>query len=354
MIIYLIITGKKVLMMSPIEKKMKLAITAKITKSIQKVLDSADLKDLSEEQVEFIAKSYYIDSLKEEFGKEIKKTKLNPEELIEQWLSGFTSVHTVRSFRKNLSFFLSWLNCKSIIDVDPLTVDKYIAFINTDKTLSNNTRRQRIAACSSFFSDLERWGVIDKNPFQRAKGVPKKTLLTKSYDSIPTNEELDHIERFALIQIKKASDGGRGTNKKLAGGIFALCTLKILRMYGLRVGALKTLKIDRNGNFKAFSKGKEVYGKFNEDILNLLDSYGLSRREPFRDYSEAAFSMWLWRAQKSDELAGMFKTKFSPHSIRHRFSIDFYKRTKDVHELSRRLGHSSLLVTTSYLSGLVK
>jgi len=342
--------------MTSINKTLKNEITNRLTTSIQKVLESPELKNLSDEQIEQIAKAHYIDSLKEEFSREVKKTKFNNDVLqkyIDQWLSGFQSQHTVRSFKKNLDYFLIWLNGSSIVEVDALVVDKYITYLNSNKKISDNTKRQRIASCGSFFSDLERWRVVDKNPFLKVKGLPKKKISTKDTDQIPTNEELDLIERYALDQIQRAnSESGRGSNNKASGNVYALCSLKILRRYGLRVGALQSIKIDRNGNYKATSKGNEISGKFDDAILVLLDTYGLGRKEPFKNYNESAFSMWIWRCQSSEGLSGLFKKKFSPHGIRHRFAIDFYNKTKDVNELSKRLSHSSLLVTTAYLAGL--
>ncbi len=180
--------------MTPINDDTKKEIATRINDSIQKILDSPELADLSDKQIQQIAKAYYIDSLKNEFGREVKKAKLDKkgvDDLVNQWLSGFQSKHTIRSFKANLNYFLTWLNGTSLIDVDALIVDKYIAYLNSNKRLSSNTKRQRIASPSSFFSDLERWEIIFKNPFRRAKGLPKKKIAIKEAEQIPSNEELD-------------------------------------------------------------------------------------------------------------------------------------------------------------------
>ncbi len=342
--------------MAPIDKKTKTDITNKITASIQRVMDSPELDQLSEDQIEKIAKSYYFDKLKKDFDREVQKTKLNKkatEDLVNQWLSGFTSQHTKRSFKKNLDYFLQWLNGKSLVDVNSLVVDQYINFVNSDKQLSNNTKRQRIASPSSFFSNLTRWGIVSMNFFKGAKGLPKKKIAIKIAEQIPTDQELDLIEEYAQQQIDIAKEGsGRGYANKVSGNTYALCALKILRREGLRVGALKTLRIDRDGNYKGTSKGRDIDGHFDDEILALLSSYGLLGKEPFKDYSENAFSMWLWRVQSSEELSGKITHKYSAHGIRHRFAINYYNRTHDVYGLMIRLGHSSLLVTTAYQAGL--
>lgn len=344
--------------MTKIDQQAKNGIASRIQTAIIKVLDAPELASLSEKQIEQIAKSYYIDSLKAEFKKEVQKTKLDEtavNKLVHQWLSGFQSRHTVRSFKKNIELFFDWLNGISLIDVDAQVVDKYIIFLNSNKNISDNTKRQRIAACSSFFSDLVRWRVVPINPFKGARGLPKKLINVKDADQIPTDEELDLLEEYALTQSSTpAKKEGIAKHNKVVGNKLAFLALHILRKHGLRVGALKTLKVDREGNFRGKSKGNEVHGKFDEATLIIMDSFGRSLKEPFKEYTEGAFSMWLRRAQEAPKLMGKLKGKYSPHSIRHRFAINYYNDTHDVEELRKRLGHSSLLVTTAYLAGLNK
>ena len=168
--------------MTPLNEKSKKDLTNHLVSAVNKLLDSPELNDLNESQLETIAKGYYLDTLKQDFQREVKKARLNNDavqDLVNQWLSGFKSKHTVRSFKKNLYLFLDWLKGTSLIDVNARLVDKYISYINSDKNISDNTKRQRIAACSSFFSNLERWEVINRNPFKGAKGLPKKKIAVK-------------------------------------------------------------------------------------------------------------------------------------------------------------------------------
>lgn len=85
--------------------------------------------------------------------------------------------------------------------VDASVVDKYVTYLNSDKKLSANSKRQRIAACSSFFSDLERWEVITKNPFKNAKHLHKQKISIKPADKIPANTDLYLLEAYPLNQI---------------------------------------------------------------------------------------------------------------------------------------------------------
>ncbi len=342
--------------MSPIEETKKIQLLNNINKAVLSVLDAPELEALSEKQIESIAKKYYIEKLTNEFAREVKKKELDRDGLnhyVQQWLDGFSSRHTRRSFQKNIDLFLLWLNKKSIVEVDSRIADKYIVELKGNTALSVNTIRQRIASCSSFFSTLARWNVIDKNPFIGIRGLPKKKITVKQENQIPSNIELDTLEEYALKAIHDAQGvRGRGVKRKLSGNVYALAALKVLRSTGLRVGALQCLIIDKNRYYKAVSKGSVAQGRLSEEIVSFLDGLGLSSRQPFQHYSPNAFSIWLWRSLTGGELRKSINKIFSPHGIRHRFAIDFYKQTKDVHELCKRLGHSSLLVTTAYLSGL--
>ena len=340
--------------MSPLNKKTKNELSNRLAKAINNVLDAPELDELTDKQIEAIAKKYYIDELTKDFSAEIEKAKLTEDKLqnfIDDWLDGFSSKETKRNFKYNLNLFIKYLKSKrkSILDVNAKLVDKYVASLKDKGNLSNSTIRQRIASCSSFWSSLERWEIVNRNPFKGVKNLPKKEISVKQSDEIPTNDELDLLEVYAR---ELAQSTGIGSHTKIQGGKKALCTIKCLRETGLRIGALQNLKIDTNGYYQARSKGSIAQGRISNELLNIFIQFGLSKKEPFKDYSSSAFQMWLWRALTSPEMRDKIKRIFSCHSIRHRFSIDFYNETKDVHELSKRLGHSSLLVTTAYLSGL--
>jgi integrase len=236
------------------------------------------------------------------------------------------------------------------VKVVPTLSWQYTAFLINDKSISDITKRQRIAASSSFFTALERWEVINRNPFKGIKGLPKKKISIKQADAIPSNAELDILEAHTLQQIQSAK--GKGSTNKRRGNTLALCALKVLRDTNLRVGALQNLIIDNNGYYKAKSKGSIAQGRLDENILNTIKHFGLSAKRPFKSYTANNFSVWLYRTLNSTKMREKIANRFSSHSIRHKFSIDFYNETKDVHALSKRLGHSSLLVTTAYLSGL--
>jgi hypothetical protein len=172
-------------------------VATEMSRAIQNYLRSPELKDLPPENLEKIARAVFLDSLKEQFKKEVKKSQIDVEKLKKKWLKNFESVATQKSFRNNLDLFLSWFDGKSILDVDAKVVDDYVHYLKTDaktgkgRHLSNATVRQRIAACSSFWKKLVRWGDAEKNPFLGTSNLPKKIIARKTASEIPSDEQLD-------------------------------------------------------------------------------------------------------------------------------------------------------------------
>ncbi|MFZ5631191.1 MAG: tyrosine-type recombinase/integrase [Spirochaetota bacterium] len=325
---------------------------ARVRKVVESLTVQPTLQNLSDGQLEAIAKSVVVDGLKDQLKHEVIKTKVDKEieKLKTRWLNKFQSTHTKRSFKRNIEVFFVWLGNTSITEVDAQVADDYAAYLRTSASrskgsakISDNTALQRIAACSSFFKNLVRWRVVPNNPFNGVSR-PKKLVERKTSEQIPTAKELDAIEKIALTSMTaKVKDHKTNTQRMNSAGRMAYAALVILRSTGLRVGALRGLTIDLNGYYKAKSKGSIASGRLSRDALKVFAKLQLDARKPFEDYSAAAFSIWL--ARKSGG-------KFQAHAVRHHFSVQHYKRHKDIFMLSKALGHASTVPTQAYLASL--
>jgi len=308
------------------------------------------LKNLSRRQIEKIAKAAYIDSLKDNFVHEGKKDLIDKNKLKDKWLDLFDSSETIRSFKRNLEYFFSYILDKSILDVNALIVDDYLRFLKNSKTvgrvdrkrkLSDASIRQRIAACSSFWQALKRWEIVVNNPFKGCK-LPKKLLQVKTPEQIPTTKQLNECEKYCRNKMKISSGKGSIAQKKSAKN--ALGALITLRETGLRVGALPTLLILEKGNYIAKTKGGIAKGKLKKNIISKLQKLDLYKRYPFKNYK--SFSMYFYKMVRELDF------DFSIHSIRHYFAIRYYKKNdKDIDKLRQAMGHKTTIPTMSYLSG---
>lgn len=319
-------------------------LAIQVNRVISDIINSPDINKLDEKQLSAIAKAVLVDELKDKLKKEVQKQKIKVGPLVKRWLSGFSSSHTKRSFQFNLNLFSNWLAERHFLDVDATIVDDYLIYLSNSKgingyKISENTIRQRIAAPSSFYKSLVRWGQINHNPFNGAK-LPKKSIQIKQSEKIPEDSDLDELEKIARNDIKTIGNH-ISEQRKRKSGTMALAALIVLRKTGLRVGALDTLRIDSKGYYNTKTKGSTATGRIPESTLIQLDNLGLDTKQPFKAYK--SFSMWIFRASSG---------KFSAHSIRHRFALNFYNKTKDPAKLQKKLGHSSLNATTAYLAGL--
>lgn len=86
-----------------------------------------------------------------------------------------------------------------------------------------------------------------------------------------------------------------------------------------------------------------------------LAPHGLSR--PFRDQPEPSYRPFA--GTKETKLAAVVRklTKklsaaYSAHHLRHLYAVTEYRKDRDLHRLSKLLGHASVNVTERYLRGL--
>ena len=329
----------------------KKALIDRTSEVVQRILDSPELEDLTDEQLNKIAGTVLVESLKDKLRDEVKKAMIDVSQLKIEWLNRFDSSETKRSFERYFDYFLDWLGSgKSIIDVNSRIVDDYISYLKTIKIdsdnsgnkISNNTIRQRVAACSSFWKSLKRWNIVSDNPWIGCD-LPKKFIAIKESEKVPTDEELNIMQEFCKKEMRK--DSGKGAVNRVQGTIKSYAALKVLRSTGIRCGALPSLTIDRDGYYKAQSKGGQANGKLNLNLIEFLAELGLDAIQPFKDYN--SFSKWFYRTCKK------LNFSFSVHGIRHRFAVNYYNKTKDIVGLQKKLGHTSLLATQAYLATLV-
>ena len=339
-------------MPAPLRTPSRKRLVANTATAIETILKAPELKGLSEKELAYITKAVIVDQLKAKLKKEVSRHKIDQdiEGLKKDWLNKFESEHTRRSFETNLNAFLRWLpKDKSVADANPRVVDAYISYLQnatlggTRQKLSKNTQIQRIAACSSFWSTLMRWDVLDKNPWIGSR-KPKKEIAIKQGEKVPTEADLSGLESKAKAAMTAKIKGHEtNTKRKNQAGRMAYAALIVLRETGLRVGALETLKIDNQGYFTARTKGSRAHGKLSDKVRTELRELGLSAATPFNDYRPETFSVWIWRASGG---------KFSVHSIRHFAAVTYYKKTKDIVGLQKLLGHKSLIATQAYLATL--
>ena len=296
------------------------------------------LANLSEDQLKVIAASIQFDLLKEEMRNEVEKVGIEFDKELRRFLAQ-KSPNTTKVYGPYIRDFnetLTKLN-QHFLDVDYRMADYYVNLLN-NSGLSSASIKVRIAAVSSFYTQLHRYGLVSLNPFKGCSILPEKRRKKELY--VPTDEDINMVK--SLFEEDLMSEG-KGSVVKIRAANKMLPVIHVLRKYGLRIGAIPGIKILSDNRFVTNSKGKEVRGTFDEEDIRIFESYGLTGPMPFSDMKKPAMQLAI-----SKKTGG----KFSAHSYRHRFAVDLYTKTKDIYLVMRKLNHSSTNITTEYLRSL--
>jgi len=285
------------------------------------------LEQLTPQQYEQIKAMVAIDNLKQEYREDQKRASFDLDEKLSQWLSN-KSKHTSRMYRTYIAEFVKFLNGKSMLNVTTLIVDEFI--VNHLNKYSYSKARLVFASLSSFYSNLYRWGDIEKNPF---RGGKLSLVKNEEEKEIPTSDDLDYLDMVY------SSNSLKDRKMRLA--------LHIMRTYGVRVGFFNTKYLSYNGvSLSSVSKGKlyplnvkdDKFIRNNASLLTKLHSGTIAN-----NFNSSVKKLYE---------EGIISCKFSPHAIRHYFACKEYTKDKDIYRVSRLLKHSSILITTNYLRGL--
>lgn len=127
---------------------------------------------------------------------------------------------------------------------------------------------------------------------------------------------------------------------------------------GIRVSELRFFRVEdlRRGLVKVWNKGKcrmvIIPRLLKQKLLAYAGSRHICSGVIFRTRTgKAVDRVSIWKEMKNvAKKAGVAPGKVFPHNLRHLFSREFYKITKNLVNLADILGHSSLEVTRIYAS----
>lgn len=304
--------------------------------AIAKQIKELDISQLSSPQIEAIGKLLYLDKAKEKLSSAIDKQNFDYNSRKELFLKSFPAENTRKIYTKAFIILENFLreNGLTVLDMTAENADRFILSLETlPGKPSQGTKRLYISALSSFFSRLERYGLIKRNNFHGSK-LPKQR---RGRDiKIMTEDD------FKKIMDTFTAGSGRGNVKRTPETMEKWKVIfELLRETGLRISAVKTLKISEKGLISYYSKGKEGRAVISAELSRKLRGLDLA------DITEASIQKALQTASKR---AGI--SVFNPHSIRHLYASDYYRKTKDIYGLKGLLNHSSISVTENYLKSL--
>jgi integrase len=296
-------------------------------------LESPELADLEADQLAAVARVVLGQRLAADLGRKAELAGIDyaAEKTAFLNTAGRTrSPHTRRAYASalgKLEAFADRLDL-SPVALSPTQADDFAYELARNGRASASIRRD-LAAASSFLTWMERRHASLRNPFRGTKARPVKA--TRRAAAYPTETELATILDSLAPEARAAA--------------------VVMATRGLRVGALPALDVWGN-RFKTWSKGKNISGTLPEEALAAIRAACPSLKHPFDAWTDTKLQDAIRKTCIRLADAGKIDARYSAHDFRHFYAVNEYRKDKDLHRVSKLLGHASIQVTETYLRGL--
>jgi site-specific recombinase XerC len=239
------------------------------------------------------------------------------------------STHTRAAYRRGLDRLETWAARQglNILEITPAQADDFIYSLRDSRAAAS--MRLDTAAASSFFTWLHRRHTAIENPFRGTKARPAKKAVKKI--EVPTAAEIKTI----IQELPR----------------YEAAAAAIMAYRGLRAGALPSLSIT-GGKFTGNSKGKDIAGEMPAAAMKAIKAAALPLRGPFAGLIPDTLEKRVNRAITKLYKAEKIQAAYSCHALRHFYAITEYNKDRDIHRVSKLLGHASISVTENYLKGM--
>jgi integrase len=303
-------------------------ISGYIWKTEQKEINDDELQ---RQLIQGVVYKDRVDRLHHDY--KISTIDLNKE--IEDFLNNENRTKVTKNcYNDRLKIFLSWCNEKGInpLKITRMEAENYLYHLATveykpGKKYANCSIRAMVLGIQSFYNQLHiRYSnIININVFHKLK-LPK-VKLERRQDKI----------RESDIKVLKEKFKNIGRND-------IVCAIDIFYRYGYRLGIFEEMKLNKDGNWTAVSKGHDMKGKFTKReterifATKLLELKKVTLRNIITKYTKRLYQQ------------GKISCPFSCHDIRHFHitkEINKLPDGKKLIEISRRF-HKNLDTTMRY------
>lgn len=288
------------------------------------------------------ALQFLRDFKREEYEAKKKLETVTFSELVNQYASYSSSVHTAKTFSTYQTAFREWLRVEGDSCLDRIGIREIEHFLSVKKVEASEwTARKYYIALASAFEKAVQWHFLSVNPF-------RKVSKPKVREALPLFFTGSDFRLFLSANKDK--------------GFAELCITGLLT--GLRLGELlslrwtdldfaaKTVLIQNSEAFTTKSKRSRVV-PMSEELSKLL----LNRKEGIRSESAFVFSNRYGRKLREGTIEHKFKQtvrlagindKLHFHSLRHSFASALVMSGVSLYAVQKLLGHSQSKTTEIY------
>jgi site-specific recombinase XerC len=291
----------------------------------------------------------------------IGQSLLDFDTVLEKWLkvcSRTDSDETRRSYKRIVTDFNTFMVSNSVASNNALfatrtDANNYLLYLkNKGKSAKSIVKAMR--ALSSFFYHL-----LTSMPNDFAYNPFIKMQLPRLCNVKPLDVPCDSDLLLTKQAIMKNFESKSTKHSCKKNGILYCLIIDLIDRYGFREAAFENMFIYRDRKFKCLTKGKWFQGQFKQADFDLILAYeGIKKSsihacgvQVFTCYKARNFRELLKRINKRLYESDSITCLYSPHDIRHKFSIADYTKHKSMEGLRRKLGHESIATTQGYLRG---
>ncbi|MDH7514450.1 MAG: tyrosine recombinase XerC [Bacteroidota bacterium] len=260
------------------------------------------------------------------------------------------SPHTIRSYRRDLLQFASWLEKRpdsgDVSAVDRETIRDYLGHL-VERGLSRRSIARKQTAIRSCFAFAARRGIIQADPAANLRAVKFEKRLPPTVEAVSLSVLLDGLDRSTFEGAREAA------------------ILELFYATGIRLAELVSLNRDRVNLGTGMVR---VQGKRRKERLVPIGAKARSALLCWFEAVEAFFAgkgrdphavflnkrgTRLSARSVHDIVHGCLsrldaQTKCSPHVLRHAFATHMLDRGADLEAVRELLGHESLSTTQIY------
>jgi len=260
------------------------------------------------------------------------------------------SIHTIKSYRRQITHFLAFLKIEGITSYQEVTyrmLRGYMTHLH-DANLSKRSINHKISVLRSFFKHLLKNGIIEDNPF----------LLLDSQKIAKRNPDFLFVEE--MMDLLDSID----TNTAL--GVRNKAMLELMYASGLRCSEVVNLKVtdidyQRQVLLIHGKGGKDRYVPYHDYAKEILERYLDGERYTLMTYAKEDHSYVFvnHRGNKMtnrgvqnivDRVCQKYDAtkKIHPHTFRHSFATHLLNAGADLRTVQELLGHANLATTQIY------
>lgn len=251
---------------------------------------------------------------------------------------------TCKSYKKDLSEFVNFLNGDDLLKLNESTIKAYFSFLY-EKHNKSSTICRKISSLKSFYNYLSDFHNTNKNIVDKIKYPKKDKKLPKFvyYDEL-------------ISLLEHSSEGKNGKRNK--------AIMEVLYATGVRVSELVGIKISdidfTNMTIRIMGKGSyERIVYFGEYALDAINDYINTERQELLKGRTSEYLFLSNRIDKLDERmvryiidkiikTSSIKMNISPHTLRHTFATHLLNEGCDIRSVQTMLGHKNISTTEIY------